>query len=101
MSRLTKKINDGLVLDKYTDYEKALMLHKLCQHEDVEEELGCPLEVVFKALKEGIYQSDGGRRKYPTIEYNEATKKFYFTFGTYCNVDDYKKTWWLREDKSE
>ena len=70
-------------------------------YNNLTKELGCPLEVLVKALKEGIYQADGGRRKYPTIEYNGATKKFYFAFGTYCNVEDYGKEWFLREDKSE
>lgn len=110
MSRLTKKFNDnsGYEIKEYGAEFNEVKLNayldavdKLGKLEDLEEELGCPLEVVIKALKEGIYQSDGGRRKYPTIEYNGATKKFYFAFGTYCNVEDYKKTWWLKEDKRE
>lgn len=67
----------------------------------LQEQIGCPLDVVLKALKYGIYQEDGGRRKLPFIEYNSGTNKFYFGFGTYCNVEDYKKTWWLKKDKSE
>lgn len=110
MSRLTTKIDNEYIVGVsvgecgWTDvaeekqYEANQKLGKL---EDLEEEIGCPLEVVIKALKEGIYQADGGRRKYPTIEYNGATKKFYFAFGTYCNVEEYGKEWFLKEDKSE
>ena len=103
MSRLTEKFkhNGFEYMATGLGGNNPYAIDKLGKLEDLEEQLGCPLEVIFKALKEGIYQSDGGRRKYPTIEYNGATKKFYFAFGTYCNVEDYKKTWWLKEDKSE
>lgn len=106
MSRLTKK-TDFIKIDDFrnttflTLQDLINAYNKLIKLEDLEEQLGCPLEVVFKALTNGIYQEDGGRRKYPLIEYNGATKKFFFGFGTYCNVEDYKKTWWLKEDKSE
>ena len=121
MSRLTNKDDRGRY---YTVEEKILIanepvnptttwivhnenrrygspIEKLGKLEDLEEEIGCPLEVVVKALKEGIYQEDGGRRRFPFIEYNGATNKFFFGFGTYCNVEDYGKEWFLKEDKSE
>lgn len=108
MSRLTKKANHYCDTDidneyKFADEDVSIgtIVDKLGKLEDLEEELGCPLEVVFRALKEGIYQADGGRRKYPIIEYNGATDKFFFGFGTYCNVEDYGKEWFLKEDKSE
>lgn len=107
MSRLTeKKFLDNFkaiknISPNYVASKEELMYEKLGKLEDLEEQLGCPLEVVIKALKEGIYQADGGRRRFPFIEYNSATDKFFFGFGTYCNVEDYKKAWWLREDKME
>lgn len=79
----------------------AQVVSELLQYKILEEQLGCPLDVVLKALKYGIYQEDGGRRKLPFIEYNSGTNKFYFGFGTYCNVEDYKKTWWLKENREE
>lgn len=95
-------------IDNYIDKmdeENVIYVEKEIQYAEkchkLEEELGCPLDVVLKALKHGIYQEDGGRRKLPFIEYNSGTNKFYFGFGTYCNVEDYKKTWWLREDQNE
>ena len=59
MNRLTKKFNgeyyrkdaDTIMFNSETDYNAIQKLGKL---EDIEEELGCPLGVVFKALKDGI-----------------------------------------------
>ena len=58
MSRLTNKdlvyigrINGKTLFDK--------VYNKLGKLEDIEDELGCPLDVVFKALKEGIYHEFG------------------------------------------
>ena len=108
MSRLTKKINEGFYVSNApcTDDLK----YKLGKLEDLEDELCCPLDVVFKALKDGIYHEfgellyDGENLKlhyikkqgwglYPIIcDYDEA-EGFY--------LKDYKKTWWLKEDLSE
>ena len=59
MNRLTKKFNgeyyrkdaDTIMFNSKTDYNAIQKLGKL---EDIEEELGCPLEVVFKAIDKGI-----------------------------------------------
>ena len=59
MNRLTKKFNgeyyrkdaDTIMFNSETDYNAIQKLGKL---EDIEEELGCPLEVVFKAIDKGI-----------------------------------------------
>jgi len=108
MSRLTKKIDEGFYVSNApcTDDLK----YKLGKLEDLEDELGCPLDVVFKALKNGIYEEfgdllyDGENLKlhhikkqgwglYPIIcDYDEAEAFF---------LKDYKKTWWLKEDLSE
>ena len=61
MNRLTKDLHN-----QYNDYwyredldqvfdKEQIVLTKLGQYEDIEEELGCPLEVVFKALKNDFY----------------------------------------------
>jgi len=101
MSRLTEKVKNTDDYIKLPTKDKQEFINKLGKLEDLEEQIGCPLEVFVKALKEGIYQEDGGRRRFPFIEYNSATDKFFFGFGTYCNVEDYKKTWFLKEDRSE
>lgn len=82
-------------------------INKLGKLEDLEEEIGCSLEVIFKAIKNGIYYKNNARK---TIYI-----KVYFTTNSYktefvlrdLNDDyallsrNYKKTWWLKEDRSE
>ena len=102
--------------------EEELEYAKKCHN--LEEQLGCPLEVVFKALKNGscgsIYtfiQNDyNGIYKiglYKGIIINGLTrecngKDFYFSCydsltykGYKFYLKDYKKTWWLSETKEE
>ena len=74
--------------------------NKLGKLEDLEEQLGCPLEVVFEAIKNGIYDKKGFHytvildldflRVYPLDLFDEKWQ-----------LSDYQKTWWLKEDKSE
>ena len=84
---------------------------KLNKIEDIEEELGCPLEVVFKTIDKGI-----------TIEIDELGLKVLDTFERprlyysddfhcYCfkvlfrefivPLKDYQKTWWVKGEKDE
>ena len=67
MKRLTYKLNDGhycpkIVYDEETSKEKVIDMHKtfeaidkLGMLEEIEDGLGCPIETVFKALKNGVY----------------------------------------------
>ena len=74
--------------------------NKLGKLEDLEEQLGCPLDVVFEAIKNGIYDKKGFHytvildldflRAYPLDLFDEKWQ-----------LSDYQKTWWLKEDKSE
>ena len=125
MKRLTRKSNREYyethirsVDDNYT-YEQFLQdrpytLHhiycveyetKLGRLEDLEEELGCPLEVVFKALNEGIYitteKIDFFLR--PRLYFSDDYKNWCFelAFGDYTvHLKDYQKTWWLKGEKN-
>lgn len=74
---------------------------KLNKYEKLEQELGCPLDVLFEALKQGIYDKTGFH--YDSICLIED--KIYA-----CPLDiweeswylvDYGKTWWLKENKEE
>ena len=88
------------------------------------EQLGCPLEVVIKALKNGVYVLDEetGETKLILRGFKNSTQDFedgVFGFvddrfwamkkleetGLYIPIfyawKDYKKTWWLKKDKSE
>ena len=86
---------------------------ELDNYKDLEEQLGCPLEVREKALiKDFIWYDDNGRL-IQVIPMNsgyimEKGKKiavlnciYNFNFWLAIKCKDYKKTWWLKEDRSE
>ena len=114
MSRLTEFRKD---IEKY-DYREGLYVGKMCsaqkigQLEDLEEELGCPLEVLGKASNQKqIYVKKFNM--YVEIRniaiYEQATRPYIEYLYRDVNkvkvrevwIDEYKKTWWLKEDKSE
>lgn len=114
MDRLTRKNKyEGETLYgspigiKCDDFDQLQNVYnKLGILEDFEDKLGCPLEVVFKALKEGIYIKDlpkGYEKRKVTLNYLIKGKMFYFIpSAPYCYklfLKDYKKTWWLVSDK--
>lgn len=82
-------------------------LNKLGRFEDLEEQLGCPLEVVFEALENGVYCVDFDNqviRKFKApLCFNSTSKEFYWN-GTnigYPDLKDYQKTWWLKDEFKE
>ena len=91
-------------LSKYNDIARANARMKLGKLEDLEEQIGCPLEVRCKV-------------SYHTPVYDKCGKKFYADiildncFSSHnCELEDkhcrflwkdYKVTWWLKENKSE
>lgn len=80
---------------------KGMLYNKLS------EELGCPLEVVFRALNEGVYVNveylpDVIER--PRLYYSDDFKCYCFEllYGEYViKLSDYQKTWWLKGEKDE
>lgn len=70
-------------------------------------ELGCDLDVVFNALKQGyiyVYDNHYNYDDYTTtrakITFNND--KFYIGFARNTRrLEDYQKTWWLNSDKKE
>ena len=78
-------------------------LEKLEQYKKLEEQIGCPFEVLFRALKDGIYSKD--------FREDLTERAILIFWGEYgwilhtSNCDEltknYKKTWWLKADKSE
>ena len=127
MERLTKKINSGYVLvdDKgmgvCTGCEATDKLGKL---EDIEEQIDCPLEVLFDIVANTktlmIDENKVGefyqREKWKKVK-SFIPDSFNFTY-IFCDVwyednfggirdtlaipiKQYKKTWWLKADKSE
>lgn len=94
---------------------KQMCLNKLGKLEDLEEQLGCPLEVVitpyFKRGKLEIFYRGKMREVIRVVAFEEATRPYMDVFYRDNEkeqfkvrtiwLDDYKKTWWLKEDKSE
>ena len=80
-------------------------LNELKRLKDIEEELGCPLKVVFKALNEGVYIEvehlpDVIER--PRLYCSDDFKCYCFEllYGEYVvKLSDYQKTWWLKGEK--
>lgn len=113
MSRLTGNKKDSLTnykvkkIDENWTVNIQNCINKLGKLEDLEEELGCPLEVVFKALKEGIYCVDYDNqeiRKFITPLCLNTTSKQLYWYGNnigFPDLKDYKKTWWLKGERDD
>ena len=107
MSRLTYKdikVSGGYNAVDTDEYACVVKLGKL---EDFEEELGCPLEVVVKAIQNGIWYEDvANRMTHIGVGLDTANYDCEYLLREYDNTirflpRNYKKTWWLKEDKSE
>ena len=97
MSRLTKK-GTRMV----NDFREADWYNKLSNLEDIEDELGCSLETLFNALKNGLDMDGDGTLIKPKLYYDDVYKqwkfKVYYT-PTACGFYNVKD--WLKEDLSE
>ena len=110
MNRLTTKnpngkqliLKSGKVINHFSSLTDSWMIcDKLGKLEDIEEELGCSLEVVFKALKEGIVVPEYDAW-FPTVSLVKVKLSNIWCFecqATLHELKDYKKTWWLPEDE--
>lgn len=94
--------NDDFVVMK-EDLNKAF--NKLGRLERIEQELGIPLEVLFKALKDGVYYDDGDDVdfSYTSLFNDEDDCEWYFTTdsATFVELKDYGKTWALTREELE
>ena len=109
MNRLTKR-ESHIISD---DMNKAMA--KLYQLEDIEEELEIDLITLFKALQNGVWVEvnpiDIDFENPKTMYLEEFLTLEKRLDGTLCldardyvdelELKDYKKTWWLKEDKTE
>lgn len=95
-----EELNKGCKVDIQLDIDKLNRIY------DLEKELGITLEVLFKALKDGIwtneYEKRDGRkiwlRNYDGKLILEVSNRF--CFDVYY-PEDYGKTWWLEKPKEE
>lgn len=105
MNRLTKHCQEGgWVINHTEDVEndKCNVVKKLGKLEDLEEELGCPLEVLN--AESVMYIRDN-----ETLEgsvYGINLQKKTIMIGSAWSflekpLNQFGKTWWLKEDKSE
>jgi hypothetical protein len=110
MERLTKK-HDGS--GSYTQFgDKYIPNHnirhkqcveKLGKLEDIEEELGIPLEVLFKALKEGVWvKEDMWNNNYKIINSGYVINEYCIYNNDFArSTKDYGETWALTKEELE
>ena len=88
------------VVDDFNTIKQALI-----QAQDLEEQLGCPLEVLSTISKNGFYYDYGYIPPYRISRIDIFNKEImYYDEEKDCfivKIENYKKTWWLKEDKSE
>ena len=106
MNRLiTYDENQKRYFHKFTTDGFDTMFQKVCtklyDFEELEERVGCPLDVVFTALNDGIWSV-----RYNTYQHSKISRLIFMSDGyylvvgdSYYNLKDYKKTWWLSETK--
>ena len=100
MDRLTRKLGEGFYVAFVPNTDT--LKEKLGQLEDLEEQLGCPLEIVFKALKEGaIEDEDGGIQIVGITIGGDGELYLHAINGDLYLLKDYQKTWCLNGDRSE
>ena len=110
MSRLTgrpiENKNYKVKKSKEDDWKNAIQnsINKLGKLEDIEDELGCPLDVVFRALTDGF--EDETRTIYRTDLIKDSKGVYSFSLRDGLNtiyksyyLKDYQKTWWLKGEK--
>ena len=124
MNRLTEKVKNTQDYIRLTTKDKQEFINKLGKLEDLEEEIGCPLDMLLNIIKETNtlkhyrtldiwfdYKGELISGSFATLQYSN---EFIIEVETYdmfdsnydCDsyelkVKDYKKTWWLKEDRSE
>lgn len=102
MNRLTYQKNGALILDGYDGFTKSLMLHKLYALENLEQELECPLEAVFKLIGSHIILD--GEPCYVMGILKDGDKlciHYSKCYGAYDDIEplsNYGKTFWIDEE---
>lgn len=97
MGRLTKNYSGDYCAEDVNEWEITCKLGHL---EDLEDELGIPLEVLFKALKEGIYNRNG-YIDYVYLDYALLEGKYCLitTDDRVFKLEYYGKTWGLTKEE--
>lgn len=91
------------------------LLTMATNYEELSKELGCPLEIIitpyFKRGKLEVFYRGKMREVIRVVAFEQATRPYMDVFYRDSEkekfktktiwLDNYKKTWWLKEDKSE
>lgn len=119
MSRLTKKdykewvYEVGTTINQKASEHLNYINHKLGKLEDIEDDLGCPLEVREKTLDTFYcpeFEKDNKLLNYYVYAFNNEElfiRLIYSQYDEYYNeettisLDNYKKTWWLSKEECE
>lgn len=110
MSRLTKNNNQGT--GSWTQFGDAYIpahniKHKQCVNklgklEDLEDELGCPLEIITSKTAMVVTNDSILELNIMAIGFNDGIIYFGSSWSLITRkLKDYKKTWWLKEDLNE
>lgn len=89
--------------------EEELEYAEKCHN--LEEQLGCPLEVIFRALKDGVYHKYS-KSLFSIRKFQKLEVRLEYKYGKYLLVpihkadfslylEEYQKTWWLSKTKEE
>lgn len=113
MSRLTQRDGDSYTYSEYATSRDGSCcfgvarlrneaIDKLGMIEDIEDEIGCPIETVFKALKDGVYMKTKhfGVVYYGTpkaVKYKSGWKLL--VHGAVLGLQTYGKTWALAKEE--
>ena len=119
MSRLTMKLDEP-IKTKYLNYEynripdydivrgnfgrisDDMIFNKLGRLEDLEDELGCPLDVVTSKTAMVVKNNEIYDVDIMAVSFTNGNIYFGSEWSfTTRKLKDYKKTWWLRSDLKE
>lgn len=105
LKRYVRKDDNDLFIDKNTFKPLEEELEYAYKCHNLEEQISCPLEVVGRALTNGIYVKDLPNEnliKQFGIKLSNIEDEWFLSNEIMClNVKDYKNYFWLKEDRSE
>lgn len=85
--------------------DNLILKEQNSKYSELEEQLGCPLNVVVKALQNGVYYEDVANcMRYMVVDLHfnlDGDFVLSFDYEERLLARNYKKTWWLKKDKSE
>lgn len=85
--------------------DNALLKELNAKYKDLEEKIGCSFDVVVKAINKGIFAEDlpsGKIVRWHGLRLSRVETEWYLSNEKICvGLKDYRKIWWLREDRSE